>query len=207
MKLPRYLLGICLLVFAMQASSEESMYEIVFTSLCVSDQGTGFNWKNRRWERADFNVGERRWIIQKVKVNQHKPVGDRLYCQDEVDRRERNSSFSVRFQGATSLYKRRGISRDACYLINEFGEEASSQSFDASEICLEKIRMASDESLSVHRVGCDTLLDGEFIFQPSGGFRYSYVHTDFDSVYRDSLIIEVGKCSLVGGSAKVEMPE
>ena len=77
LKLTRYLLGVCLLVFSAQVSGEEAVYETVFTSLCISDKIIGFNYKGGEWIPSQYKE-EQRWIIEKVNVNLRLPRGSRM---------------------------------------------------------------------------------------------------------------------------------
>tara|TARA_Y100000588_G_scaffold354441_1_gene408727 strand:+ start:1548 stop:2177 length:630 start_codon:yes stop_codon:yes gene_type:complete len=208
----KHLLLILLLMFSVGADSEEPIYTTVFTSLCISDQNTGFKYVNSRWKKVSFV--EHRWTMQKVNINQHLPVGyRRSACQNKVDEaaakdkalKERSNIRSN--AGAIKQTKSATGLRQGCYRIDRFGAPIlmNRRNWERTAVyCGEELE--ADGRIKI--VDCGKALWGSFRFQPTGEYVHGAITgTDFDFQYRDSLVVEVGRCSLISGSTKIHMPE
>ena len=138
-----------------------------YSLLCEGEQATGFNWRSKNWVKTNFKTS--RYLVT------NKPENECIFAP-VIDRE---------LQGEDKFF-----SRDACLNIREFGEDYNPR---LSEKCTEVY--VKKDKVWRRQFSCDGLFSdiwGNF----NGGFRRisdSTVHDDVDK--KDSMVLEVGKCS------------
>ena len=146
-----------------------------FTSLCIEDSASGFNWDGRRWINAPSFKADGRYLAEKVdlqKINSdtsltiiEKPTG----C------------FAPKMSVATNEF----YMVEACYLIRKVGRRA--YSFDY-EMCREYIMDKKLTNISCSKI--TFLPNGQFIHLPS-------LLDISERTEKDSLVLSVGMCSTI----------
>jgi hypothetical protein len=143
-----------------------------FTSLCIVEQSTGFNWKVDHWERASFKP-DQKTIVRKVDITSNEAKSDR----EKQVRCEKEFQYDEGFGS---------VLNKACYLVKEYGKKPLP--YDA-EMCVEAFQNGV-----LKEIECD-----KFKFVPDGEFiRHSKMEDISSSPAggtKDSIFIEVGKCS------------
>jgi hypothetical protein len=172
------------LAFAVNADTDQANLVRLPPSsiLCIDDDATGFNWKNKKWVQINFKAGDR-YIARKIEVEKYLKREDRsknklLLCDDPqvVDLTEKGKQFSGMV--------------DACYEIKSMGRQAD---FFNSRSCSEWWQNGLLESVSCQKH------TPQLYFHPDGSFiRYPW-HTNISksAEEKDSLVLSVGTCSTV----------
>jgi hypothetical protein len=145
-----------------------------FSSLCITEQSTGFNWESGKWVRTSFNAGQK-IMVNKINIRENNEKSARekqVMCDPE---RSFDNGFGE-------------VLNKACYLVKEFGEKPLP--YDA-QMCVEVV-----ENGILKDIECDA-----FTFHPDGGFIQHSKNNDISSNpkdgYKDSIYINVGMCSKV----------
>jgi len=150
--------------------------------LCIDDDATGYNWRNKKWVQTNFKEGSR-YIVKKIEVEKYINRNDRgknkiLLCNDPKvwDISENGKKFTG--------------SVDACYEIKSMGNEAN---FMDSRMCSEWW-----EDGKLDKISCRDHTP-QLYFQPDGSFIRFPWHTDVSKLTekKDSLAISVGSCSII----------
>lgn len=140
-----------------------------YSLLCEGEQATGFNWVGGQWVKANFRAD--RYIVVRS------PENECLFGA-KLDTVLRGEDFF--------------FSREACLNIREIGKEFNPK---LSEKCTEYYVLI--EKKWVKQFSCDGLLydfEGNF----DGGFRrISESSVNDDIPRKDSMVLEVGKCSRI----------
>jgi hypothetical protein len=143
------------------------------TALCVESGSTGFNWRDGNWVNSDYNLDQ--YIVQDVS-NDPELVSLCIPTEKVVN------------QWGTAY-------ADRCFNLSVVGEEKSS--YDTTQC-----RVIYDEGGDTTVVMCDQSRYSNFKFEPTGEFvlTRTYGVPDSDrapSDQRDSLVLSVGKCSVI----------
>lgn len=142
-----------------------------FKAVCVAEESIGYNWRNGRWVRATYPVGER-FLVQKLDVDTYrtKPLLEQpILC----------------FKGLTDISK--SIYEDhGCYLVKEFG---SPKTTIYGEVCTEYFD--GKKPIKIVCKSMTLLPDGSFVSSP----EYADVSQDPPGGRKDSLVLSVGRCS------------
>jgi hypothetical protein len=149
--------------------------------LCIDDDATGFNWRNKKWVQTNFNSGSK-FIIRKIEIDKYIKRDDRsknnlLLCEDpniwDVTQGKNKFSGSI----------------NACYEIKVMGEKGNALD---SRSCSEWWQDGRLEKISCRDHTPQTF------FKPDGSFiRYPW-HSDLSqSTEKASLHISVGTCSTI----------
>lgn len=152
--------------------------------LCVEEQATGFNWKNKAWSQADF-IPSTKFVIRKLEPQTYKDADTRfksknfILCDDP-----KVTPFPNAKKGKLS-----GLVT-ACYEIKRMGEEPNL--FDYRS-CTEEW---SEGRLD--RVSCDDHGRPTY-FHPDGAYIAYPWHSDIrkDVDKKDSLLLSIGSCSRI----------
>ena len=182
-------------IFLATASIEASLAEtderlLLFPAnssvLCIEEQATGFNWKNKAWVQSDYRP-DGKFVIRKLNPETYKDKDVRMtskngfMCEDpkvfpvplDLPRKGKFSGF---------IY--------ACYEIKEVGREAN---FLSTRRCSEYWKEGRLTEISCKDHSPQTY------FHPDGAYiRYPW-HQDIDKYAdkKDSLILSVGSCSKI----------
>ncbi len=153
------------------------------TSLCISEESTGFNWRGNRWNQANFAKGDK-YIVNKLPSSKYDSAKARaesklFFCEDPsvTDLSKPGENFSGWI--------------GACYQIKEMGKE--SYPTLESRRCTELW-----EQGRLKKISCEKHIP-QFFFNPDGSFiRYPW-HSDIEKTAekKDSLVVEVGSCSKI----------
>ncbi len=182
---PTFLSLFVILVFSSPAFAQITDPKVFFTSMCITEKSTGFNWKQGRWEYTRFK--ETKYIIEKLQPEEFKTgasipkSGD---CKSELEKKD------ARF------FDDWGYSY-GCYNLREFGDPFYSH---RSHVCSERWKgKAPNRALeSVDCVGSPEPIT----FAPNGWFHRASIHGYIENRpkddYKDSLAVEVGKCAVIG---------
>jgi len=148
--------------------------EEYFTSLCIEDKSTGFNWRNGDWHQTNFMPNK--YIVKKVKIDPT-PGSDTFQCYEDM-KGKKNLSFDGK-----KIYDY------GCFNIRDYGDK-----FTAfyNQLCAQSY----DDDENIKGVDCHMMN-----FQPNGAFIKSRFQSSLTSHpkndYKDSLILSVGKCSVL----------
>jgi hypothetical protein len=141
-----------------------------YTLYCKGEKATGFDWQSNDWVAVPFKTQD--YIIMKSPNN--KCVG-----------------FDEKVDEVVGVLR----AKEVCINIREAGEEYKPYiSGKCTEYYLDSSATKRPSSLS-----CDNLFSGNFSTSFNGWFHRSLFHGDVTSRsdYKDSLLIEVGKCSQI----------
>ena len=146
----------------------------IFNALCVTDESTGFNWKDGDWVKANFKADKKVLVIKiDMAENNAKPKNERqLRCEAE-------RGFDEGFGS---------VINSACYLVKEMGHKPLP--YDAG-MCAESFNEGVLKSIE-----CD-----HFTFLPDGAFVQYSNSEDVSRFpkddYKDSIYVSVGKCNKI----------
>ena len=143
-----------------------------YTSLCVGEKSTGFDWVNGDWELANFVTYK--YLATKVEATNQE------FCSDSKNPLE-------------LYYADQTLTTYGCYRIKRFGRTANFP-FD----CIEKWTTftkedeeANPKTKELISVSCEN-----FRFEPNGWFQKDKLDgINSYSILKNSIYIEVGKCS------------
>lgn len=149
--------------------------------LCIDDEATGFNWRDKKWVKTNFASGSR-FIIRKIEIDKYITKENRLknnlfLCDDPKiwDVTHGKNKFSGFI--------------NACYEIKSMGEKGDAADFSN---CSEWWSNGNLEKIS-----CKDHTPQTF-FQPDGSFiRYPLYADLTQSTEKASLHISVGRCSII----------
>lgn len=142
------------------------------TSLCVETNSTGFNWANGQWIETTYTLDQ--YVIQDVSANDDLRG---FFCTAEAP--------------VTSAYG--SVSADRCFNASMVGEQATVAGTASCRVYYES------DGTTIISVSCSGgFIDYSFI--PTGEFVLSrtYAVPEFNpGDRRDSLVLSVGKCSVI----------
>lgn len=151
-----------------------------FASICVEEEGVGFNWRSGAWEQTSFV--EDTFVVRKIYPEEIRSDENQQGCFPwgrDPDYVDESAAFV-----------------DACYSRGELGTTPY------SDWCREYYEPERNGSWKLKSVDCSKVFLGtKIVFEPNGPFLFHVVHTDVSSKpendYKDSLKISHGKCSVV----------
>ena len=150
-----------------------------FTSLCIAEKSTGFNWENNDWKIRTF-VPEK-YVIKKVDATKY-----RSSCPYTLE-----APYFDFYHEESSTLETYG-----CYKEKDFGSEIESRFADE---CRETwITYPKDDSETPPKTKLlEGVYCGDIQFSPNGWFHKSHVYSSLRNVdvYKDSITVTVGKCS------------
>lgn len=150
-----------------------SMTIKAFTSLCIADSSTGFDWVNGKWIRKNYN--SERYILQKIDYENQMKAADTL---------DRPITCDEPF--ASVVNSERAVVK-ACYSFRNFGSKSTI--LTQSQNCYESFKGGDLDLIQCPGVGN---------FKPNGLFVKlpSFISMDLSNKKeKDSIAIEVGTCS------------
>lgn len=144
-----------------------------FSSLCISEGATGFNWKNGDWHQVNFK--NEKWVVKKISKEKekcgHLDIVIFLFKSGDV-------SYSEQF----------------CYSVKQFNSE-----YEFQTKCYEWYRDNGYGTVKIQRKNCTR---ENFYFKPNGRFQTAKVDSmlgdepnDKWPDYADSLSLHHGYCS------------
>jgi hypothetical protein len=149
-----------------------------YSSICVEEQSTGFNWQNKRWVQTNFK--EDTYIVSRIPLEKYQSTlearANKIYlCSDKS---KENSEFEK-----TAFV-------NECYSVTKIGQKPTLLD---SNMCTEIW-----ESKRLITVQCDKH-SSKLTFQPTGNFIKQPWHSDLrsDEQNKDSLALSVGKCTSI----------
>ena len=158
--------------------------------LCISDQGTGFNWKKGSWEQVNFV--EDRFVVSKIDVPDIPPEGWKGLEPEErlniwITIRCDKSDFREETEGDFRIYH-------SCLKLQGLGEKYAKY-FECNELHYK------EENSWVTKFNCRSGPAHSLSMTKDGNFIRSSVPSDLSSDpkndYKDSLSIFVGRCASV----------
>jgi len=149
--------------------SEPSLLPDEYTILCVPEKATGFNWENGDWVATHFKLIKR--LVVKSPKN---------YCLSWGEMT--TDSFSE------------DVYMDVCLNVREFGQTYKRT---ASRICAEHyIKKSGIWETSIY---CSD--SPRITLKPDGQYHFSQITDDVSDNpkddYKASMVVEVGKCSMI----------
>lgn len=149
--------------------------------LCISDKGTGFNWKNGSWEQVTFV--EKRFVVSKVHISKEENELQAVLSCNENTFRMSEEEFS--FGDIVRKYY------NSCLKLQEFGEKYATY-LPCTETHSRKGNSWEDVTF--------TCASSQEMFHMRGGhFHTGRIHGGLSpnpkDDYKDSLSIFVGKCA------------
>lgn len=141
-----------------------------YTLYCKGEKAAGFDWTSNDWEKSSFKPSD--YIVVKSPNNK---------CFD-VDGKMKEVAGVLRW-------------KEVCVNIREVGKEYQQyMSGKCTEYYPDPSRENENPSL-----GCKNIFQENFATSFNGWFHRAIVHGDVENrkYYKDSLAIEVGKCSQI----------
>lgn len=166
----RVLTAVTLWVFSVTSVHASDMPD-QYSLYCKGEKATGFNWRSNEWVETNFKMDD--YIIIKSPNNK---------CMETIDSQVRTYSGVMH-------------TKDVCVNIREAGKQYMP---NISGKCTEYYADASDTKWKDF-LSCDNIFEKNFATSFNGWFHRASVHSDLNirSDYKDSLVIEVGKCSQI----------
>jgi len=156
-----------------------------FTSLCIAEKSTGFNWKKGQWVEVTFRP--EKYLVVKIPLRDWDP---NKYKEALLSKEPACLGKYLSYTQSKLKYYG-GYRRFGCYNIRTFG---SKYSIAGSRLCEESWDW-SDETV-LEKVRCESTY-----FKPDGNFTRSSIHDNLASKpennYKDSLSLSVGSCSVI----------
>ena len=155
-------------------------------AVCIEEQASGFNWKGGRWQPAKYQSDEKLHIRRLTPEEVSKDAAETFDRPISCLNMDLKTAHDVSGFGETGKLARR-----ACYSIKEFGKEALLMI--SAELCTEIFN-----NTVLEKVECKSMH-----FSPNGLFIrlpwYQAMNTSSkpQNDYKDSLVIAVGKCSVL----------
>ena len=171
-------LSICFVASAF-AQQKAPLELAPFTSLCVEDAATGFDWRNGEWKAGRYHP-KLKYMVQKIPESQYRnppqsPNVPHVLCEPRVG--ADLNGYKISF---------------GCYNIRESGEKLFPPN---SVMCSEQWIKGELRTISCKEA------QRPFFFVPDGNFIAYPWHADIsikpENNYKDSLAISVGRCSTV----------
>lgn len=158
-----------------------------FNALCVTTKSTGFNWKNGDWVATNFKPSTK-YLVQKLKIEE----ADFLGFDKNKKQVKSGSCFS-------EMQKKHILPNSpihyGCYNIRPMGTPFFTMN---SRLCTEYPAKDGRGKEYIY-ISCQIgLVEQRFDFSPNGLFitaNTSSIEENPKDGYKDSLAIDVGKCS------------
>lgn len=149
-----------------------------FTSLCIAENSTGYNWRNGKWIQTNFN--NEKYLFQKIDYDEKitsPNITDRPLLCNKPD------VTSIENNGKNAIVK-------ACYSMREFGAQVNV--LLDSQNCYESYKNGELEVIQCSNLG-NFKPDGLFVKLPS----YISMDLSMNKEKKDSMTLVVGKCSIL----------
>jgi hypothetical protein len=156
------------------AAAAVTGHDTLFTTVCIDDQVSGFDWHDGAWLPGMF-------YPNKYTLQKRDTAGEE--CADAM---KAAPPANALFSDVTA----------GCYTITDFGMAPG-----PPVACSEMWEAAPDGSETLANVTCASLATFEWIiFDPSGNYQYAQVGGNLSDKPRDdmkdALVVSVGKCKL-----------
>ena len=167
------------------SASAVSSVDESFTSLCIADSSTGYNWEKNDWERVNFTSGEKD-LVKRINPS------DTWDYQCGLTKNRENDYFYI-----LQTTNEPQLSRYGCYTIKPFGTDYFVYPIDCHETWSTFKRVSDDIDPKIRRLESVQCWDRNFYFSPNGRFHKATLHGDVSNIskYKDSLSLSEGKCS------------
>ena len=155
-----------------------------YTSTCTAEQSTGFTWENYDWKKVTFKPGEKYEVI---KVDPAK-LDNPFICEQSLDK---DNIYKYYYDSDNTL------SQFGCYSIKTLGAKDYGRRNDCREWWTTYPKEDGElipKTKQLNSVSCRAY---DFNFSPDGWFHTGNVNIQTEDIveYKDSLFVEVGKCS------------
>jgi len=156
-----------------------------FTSLCITENSTGFNWEKNDWKSVNFTP-DAKHLVKRLAPSEVKDY----QCPLTKDRSK--DGYYIVTSTNEPFHDRYG-----CYLIKPFGSEYFEFPTDCYETWSTFERVSDDIDPKLKRLESVQCHDKNFFFSPNGRFHKATLHGDVSNIskYKDSLSLSEGKCS------------
>ena len=166
-----------------------------YTSTCTAEQSTGFTWENYDWKKVTFKPGEKYEVI---KVDPAK-LDNPFLCEQSLDK---DNIYKYYFDSDNTL------SQFGCYSIKTLGVEDNGRRSDCREWWTTYPKEDGElipKTKQLNSVSCRAY---DFNFSPDGWFHTGNVNIQTEDIveYKDSLFVEIGKCSTGYFSSAFDSP-
>lgn len=150
--------------------------------LCVTDASTGFNWVSGRWVQTNFF--NKQYVVSKVPPESSFGASR---CGASIANRQTEPIFA---EDVTLAYAW------GCYDIPEVGDEPG---IAIAEPCQEQWQRSIDGSVTLSALWCTESGFSRFQLRTNGPFVLTRTYAAFaaNNESRDSLVLQVGRCSLL----------
>ena len=167
----KFIFVLLLLLFASECFAQITDRNDLFSTRCIEEQKTGFNWINNSWVKVNFKGSK--FIVKKRRSGYNTP--DEITCMISLKMKPKNEL------GSNAVY--------SCYNIKKIGHEFN---YLNTVACLELWGGDKLDGEKIIMVLCDNLN-----FSPNGYFHMSRIHENLKekSEQKDSMYISIGKCS------------
>ena len=151
------------------------------TALCLSEDSTGFDWRDKKWIHTRFKSGEK-YIAKKIPIEMYETPEKRL--ANDLDFCNEAEATGRTTKGAFTGFV------EVCYEIKDMGSKGGVW---ASRTCTEFW-----EDGVLEKISCNEH-NPQFFFLPEGAYISYPWHSNIDQTAdaKDSLSIEVGVCSTI----------
>ena len=155
-----------------------------YTSTCTAEQSTGFTWENYDWKKVTFKPGEKYEVIKVDPANLDNP----FICEQSLDK---DNIYKYYFDNDNTL------SQFGCYSIKTLSAQDNGRRNDCREWWTTYPKEDGElipKTKQLNSVSCRAY---DFNFSPDGWFHTGNVNIRTEDIveYKDSLFVEVGKCS------------
>lgn len=146
-----------------------------FTSLCIADNSTGYNWRNGKWIKVNFNP--KRYLLQKLDYEKQMISVDIIDMPLSCEKPNANIIDEIK----------KNVIVKACYSLREFGSKINLLA--DSQNCYESFKNNELELIQCPGLG-NFKPDGLFVKLPT------YISMDLsNNNEKDSITLDVGNCS------------
>jgi hypothetical protein len=154
------------------------------TVLCVTENATGFNWRDKKWVQANFK-GDVKYLAIKVPLEKYRDAESRrteqsFLCKDPEVHHWSKETNEKPFDGYVL----------ACYQIKRMGSSGGFLDYGMCQEAWSKGKLT--------KIFCDKHVSPMY-FAPDGAFIKYPWHSDIDPTQekKDSLALAVGSCSTI----------
>ena len=166
-----------------------------YTSTCTAEQSTGFTWENYDWKKVTFKPGEKYEVIKVDPANLDNP----FICEQSLDK---DNIYKYYYDSDNTL------SQFGCYSIKTLGAEDYGRRNDCREWWTTYPKEDGElipKTKQLNSVSCRAY---DFNFSPDGWFHTGNVNIQTEDIveYKDSLFVEIGKCSTGNFTSAFDSP-
>jgi len=159
-----------------------------YTSLCIAEKSTGFNWENNDWKITNYTPSK--YVVKKVDPTKTRYNYSCVRTKD-ITNEIWQSYYTLTSSGQPKLLTY------GCYTIKRFGQTYEAGEQDCREDWTtypKEDEETNPKTRKLESVWCEIT---DFTFAPNGWFHTGYIHKNVKAIadYKDSISVSVGKCS------------